>query len=275
MATNVQLFQPIQTPGCILWLDGADTRTLFSDIGGTTPVSTSGQSIAFWRDKSSSANNATNAANQPTLAFSQNKLPYLNFNGSQYLNLTVGKLPTGSTPFTFFFLVRTASSSVQVYFTYGTATNGQCVQMYFNNYTLANDLYGAAGPSDNTTYNGTYALMATTASASLYNAWDYSVGFALANNVAITLNTGTSFAYLGVGQVTNTLTYYLNGQIAEVIGYNRVLSTVERQTMEGYLAWKWGLHGNLPNTHPFKNYPPYANPPFPTPPRIPRVITRS
>lgn len=272
--TNVQIFQPTQTSGCVLWLDGGDASTMYTDIGGTTPVSSSGQSIAYWRDKSTSANHATNATNQPTVLLgAQNKLPLVNFNGSQYLNLTVAKLPTGSTPFTFFFLVRTASSAVQVYFTYGTATNGQCVQLYYNNYILYNDLYGAAGPSDNTTYNGTFALMATTASATVYTAWDYSVGFAVANNVPITLNTGTSFAYLGVGQVSNSLTFYLNGQIAEVISYNRVVSTFERQQIEGYLAWKWGVQANLPASHPYINYPPYASPPFPTPVSIPRSMT--
>lgn len=29
-----------------------------------------------------------------------------------------------------------------------------------------------------------------------------------------------------------------------------------RQQAEGYLAWKWGLQGNLPSGHPYKNNPP-------------------
>ena len=29
-----------------------------------------------------------------------------------------------------------------------------------------------------------------------------------------------------------------------------------RQQTEGYLAWKWGLQGNLPSNHPYKNNPP-------------------
>jgi hypothetical protein len=29
-----------------------------------------------------------------------------------------------------------------------------------------------------------------------------------------------------------------------------------RQQTEGYLAWKWGLQGNLPSDHPYKNNPP-------------------
>jgi hypothetical protein len=40
------------------------------------------------------------------------------------------------------------------------------------------------------------------------------------------------------------------GVFYEIIAYNTVLSTTERQTVEGYLAWKWGLQAQLPSTHP-------------------------
>jgi hypothetical protein len=33
-------------------------------------------------------------------------------------------------------------------------------------------------------------------------------------------------------------------------------STGNQQKTEGYLAWKWGLQGNLPAGHPYKNSPP-------------------
>lgn len=51
-------------------------------------------------------------------------------------------------------------------------------------------------------------------------------------------------------------TEYWIGYIGEVLVYNRNLSFSERQTIEGYLAWKWGLVANLPAGHPFKLYPP-------------------
>jgi len=44
--------------------------------------------------------------------------------------------------------------------------------------------------------------------------------------------------------------------IAEVILYNSVLTTLQVQQIEGYLAWKWGLQANLPVGHPYKNAPP-------------------
>ena len=46
------------------------------------------------------------------------------------------------------------------------------------------------------------------------------------------------------------------GPIGEIVIVNSGVSSTVRQQMEGYLAWKWGLEGNLPNDHPYKNSPP-------------------
>jgi hypothetical protein len=41
-----------------------------------------------------------------------------------------------------------------------------------------------------------------------------------------------------------------------MVATSALLSTADRQRLEGYLAWKWGLHANLPAGHPFRNNPP-------------------
>jgi type IV pilus assembly protein PilA len=51
-------------------------------------------------------------------------------------------------------------------------------------------------------------------------------------------------------------TYYSNIEVSEAIASYSALSTLDRQRMEGYLAWKWGLQANLPSGHPFKNSAP-------------------
>lgn len=48
----------------------------------------------------------------------------------------------------------------------------------------------------------------------------------------------------------------LNGDIAEILVGGATLSTNDRQKIEGYLAHKWGLEGNLPSDHPYKNAAP-------------------
>ena len=42
-----------------------------------------------------------------------------------------------------------------------------------------------------------------------------------------------------------------NGLIAEVLAFNSKLSDSDRQKIEAYLAYKWGINGNLPSTHPY------------------------
>jgi hypothetical protein len=52
---------------------------------------------------------------------------------------------------------------------------------------------------------------------------------------------------------------FADGYLAEVISVpnsGAVLPTAERQKIEGYLAWKWGLQGSLPVGHPYENNPP-------------------
>jgi hypothetical protein len=44
-----------------------------------------------------------------------------------------------------------------------------------------------------------------------------------------------------------------NGPIFEIISYQTLLNVSERQKVEGYLAYKWGLQGSLPSGHPYKN----------------------
>jgi len=53
-------------------------------------------------------------------------------------------------------------------------------------------------------------------------------------------------------------TGWANAYISEVIVCNADLSTADRQKLEGYLAWKWGLESDLPAGHPYKTTPPTA-----------------
>jgi titin len=48
------------------------------------------------------------------------------------------------------------------------------------------------------------------------------------------------------------------GYVGEVITYPSGLSDSDRQRVEGYLAWKWGIQNNLPNSQPYKTAPPIS-----------------
>jgi hypothetical protein len=47
------------------------------------------------------------------------------------------------------------------------------------------------------------------------------------------------------------------GRMYEVILYSSPLTDSQRQQLEGYLAWKWGLQSSLPSsTHPYRTFKP-------------------
>ena len=52
---------------------------------------------------------------------------------------------------------------------------------------------------------------------------------------------------------------YQDMDVAEFIIINGTVSTSDRQKIEGYLAWKWGLVSSLPGAHPYKNRPPLVS----------------
>jgi hypothetical protein len=61
---------------------------------------------------------------------------------------------------------------------------------------------------------------------------------------------------LNFGCWNPTNTGDINFDMGEALVYTSQLTTLERQKVEGYLAWKWGLAGSLPSGHPYKNAAP-------------------
>jgi hypothetical protein len=263
------LFVPMQYSNCVLWLDAADRSTLFQDTTGQTPCYGNGQRVALWRDKSSQANHASNTSAWPSLSTNfLNGKNVVNFVGASnnYLLLDSTKLPTGSTNFTYFFVTRTSLGTTQVFFSYGAALpiTNQYPQFYYNASTnLVYDLFGGSAISDGTAYSSSWVVHAATG-GSTFNGYDYGATFSVTNNLNITLATGTGFAAIGISKIGGgALAFPFTGQIAEMIGYSRILTTTERQNIEGYLAWKWGLATNLDSAQPWKSVRFHTLPPFP------------
>ena len=81
----------------------------------------------------------------------------------------------------------------------------------------------------------------------------------LHNRVAIVECVGASInwaSFILSGYISSG--WYFNGDVAEVIIVNGVISTDDRQKIEGYLAHKWGSAGYLASAHPYKNEAPLA-----------------
>lgn len=284
LSKSIWGFDPRIIPGCVLWLDGDDINTQFQDTAATTPVTATGQDVARWNDKSLSGLAFTNSssATTPKTAFnSQNGRSTLSFTtsggspptGGQSLATTtnVNRLPTGSASGAYFVVSRSTItySLPQMLFSYGTnpSANNVTRQFYYssnspNPGTLYTDIFGATGRiSDGTDYRNSYSILSSTmvASASGNNGWDNGNQFSggdptYPNGASLTsMAIGTTRASIGYGNNGTADSYWLNGNIAEILVFSNVLTTSERQQIEGYLAWKWGLQSQLATNHPYKN----------------------
>jgi hypothetical protein len=69
----------------------------------------------------------------------------------------------------------------------------------------------------------------------------------------------SSFAI--AGDTYTTASEYFNGAIGEILVYNTALTLTQRQSVEGYLSWKWGMQSNLSSTHPYSPTNAWLGPP--------------
>ena len=227
--TTMTAFAPTSITGSILWLDGADPNGT-----GTTPAINS--SVTTWTDKSGSGNNATATS---AAKYSNNGIT---FTSGNFYTMNVPYPETYTV-----FLVSTNSSSSQSYFftrSAGPGNSPSFVQNYSGTtlewYNNANRNTISSSPSS--------PFLATVSYQNGGNTTGYYFG---TQSYSVTsTQTYTSSPWTGIGGSSATGNRFV-GTMYELIFYNSVLSTTDRQKIEGYLAWKWGLQANLPLAHPY------------------------
>jgi len=235
-------FVPTQVATCALWMDGYDQAT-FTFAGNV---------VSTWNDKSGSNYHGTSITGSPIYTASAiNGRNAIAFNGSTAITGTSGSAMNAGPSLTCF-AVGTMSNGVHPY---GRLFSVVGVGPEDRNADSANVIGVAAGAQAVFTYrnfgtlgqaNVTYGVpfLACTCFDGLGTNIMYVNGTAGTSG-----STSGNFGYTSysVGQGS---TSYWKGFIGEVILYNGALSTQNRQTVEGYLAQKWGLTASLPAGHP-------------------------
>jgi hypothetical protein len=251
-------FSPTQISGMNLWLDAQDSATVLK----------TGNNVYQWSDKSGSNNHAYNptATAQPIIS-SINGYTALGFYGSN--SLSTNTLTFNNSNYSIFFVNRhviindgwrlllrgyTASgNTVTIHpaavadgsFAFFTSANGTD----WNDLTANTPLYYMSTP------NIAVGVVTTSVLAPYWN-----------GNVQNTkVGTTTALNRFTIGNGTQNGNQSFNGQIGEVLQYNVSLTPFNRQKVEGYLAWKWGIQSNLPTIHPFRAAAPYSNSVFAPP----------
>ena len=241
------LFNPTQISGTQFWLDAADPSVVIK----------SGTTVTAWNDKSGNGynlnalpmNNWQGQGNAiyPSVGTAINNLNTIYF--SAWAGLKQGTVLNGAK--NLYWVGRIASGGT-TYFLMGAdsyydwhANGGPGTTILASAYAQSGIL--AASPASQYT-SGANAVVNTSFSNIVYpSAGDIS----LLSVAGITGNT----RYQGVCFDRQDHTGWC-GDLGEVVIYSTALTTAQHQQVEGYLAWKWGLQGSLPATHPYKLFPP-------------------
>lgn len=274
--TQTSLFRPTQISGCTVWLDGADPNG-----NGTIPAN--GAIISSWTDKSSNGMTVSAASSQPVYSTNvQNGLGALTFDGTK--NLTTGNVlasrfagnTVNFTMFCMFSLSNTVTGTnyaspfcfangggvPRIALSIENTVNG--VMMDAGSNVIGRTSFSVPPPTfDNTFYFVSYFKNGVNTQLNLNGS-----NKATTNNQDTTQFGSSSFPF-NVGNGFGNSSYFMRGNVGEILFYNSTLSTQNFQTIEGYLAWKWGLQSQLPSTHPYRNTPVYSTQPFPLVPRVP------
>lgn len=261
-----------------LWLDA-------SDPNGNRILPTVGASISQWTDKSGynihAINNST-VSSRPTFTY-DGKYPAITFNkaNSQFLN---GSPLLTSANYGIFVVCRTTGGGLSsancafyntrnntagsenylaLYPHYAPLPESPIVRFYnitYNNASPPNNYYKWNQPNnDSPNINDRYLMEIIDGPSSNVNCF-------FENGLAIGVNsysaggsagtTDTTGYTLGRDRLRNPISY-LEGYIYEIVVTNTQPTTSQRQQIEGYLSWKWGLQNKLPSTHAYAKYPPY------------------
>ena len=230
-------YKTLPVSGAALWLDGADSSSLFTDAG-VTPVKVNGDLVYQWNDKSGNSRHATQttSGNRPTWvppASGRNGLGALAFNGSsQWINFTTQSL---------------ASCTAFIVYQQNDLTNGSVL--------IGNGLGGSSGwpnylaATSNTAFN----VNNVQANDPRTNGtqWDYSTFkyngstgtvTSYSNSSSGTSATGASgsLSIASIGYYSSTQ-YITDGKIGEIIIYPSALSDSDRTSVVNYIKAKWGF----------------------------------
>lgn len=209
--------------------------------------------MSGWLDKSANATNMTaNGTLTVQPGFNGLAAGGVFFGGNAYFSTATAVL-TGV--YTIFVVFNKGAGNGPLYYT-STGTSGY--DGFFPNYAgttyfaLGNSWYTISSPFTNgTAYVVSISYGGTTAGSS---ANLYQNGNSLVSSVVAVTYTD-AFNVFYVGFRTNDLGNAFTGYMYEMIAYSSILPTSQRQAIEGYLAWKWGIQTvstkNLITTHPF------------------------
>jgi len=236
-------FSPRSIPGCTLWLDAADPTT----ISGTS-------SITAWNDKSGSGNNAIFTGTNPSYTPANKYVETSGLNQAFSVPGTIFNTVGGS----LFIVYADKQQNTQNGMLY--AISDGYTPYYFDQCLYRADGYSyALGGVDIPSNDFKTAL-------NTRNTLIYSINYVHnTSNYNVTVN-GTVFPFTsinGTRVVVPSGSMVFSGgwggaaniKFNEILFFNSILTTIQREQVESYLAQKWGLTATLPSFPGVKGIP--------------------
>jgi hypothetical protein len=202
-----------------LWLDSYDRRT----------VNINNSNVILWADKSKNQSNASPGISP----IYDNSNSFITFNNN-YFNLPANTLPSSNKDYTIFINFNTNDSSTNQYLlTGGNSNTNSGLNFYINNSNIyhswnSNDLIGNFPLNNNFSYLAEFTYTSGNRRTFLNNRL-------VASDNANNRNNNINNNIIGIN---NDLSNGLNGSIYDIIIYDRLLSTFERESIETYFTNK-------------------------------------
>ncbi len=250
-------------PSCLgtlaQWLDAMEASTVSF---------ASGSSVATWTDKSSNARSVSGLSGKyPTYTSSELGAGYpgMKFDGSsQVFTRNSFVYALGST--SIFTVIKSAASAGKAVFSEGGAMGSEVSYTPLMS-SASNTMTGLIVNGSDVTeldlpvtssplFDGSVRLAMVQDSGSSYVT--YSNGIRqdeAATSYTRGVSSPTTF-HLGARYKNGDDSLWMPGAIGEFIVTSGVLSSLNRQKLEGYSAHKWGVSSNLPAGHPYKSAAP-------------------
>ena len=213
-------FSPLSIAGLQFWIDSSD---------GSTFTYSSGVEVSQWNDKSGNARHVSQGTvgKQPSRNTTRNSLDTVAFTAANGDELLSGAISM-TRPVTVFGVTRYSDINTSSHVIMRLGTLGS-VYTNTGNFKMWSGLSINAGADDALWHYFTWVFNG--ASSSIRKNGSLAVsGNTGANTTAIDIVVGSD---LGVS--------YWDGDIAEILIYNSVLGTIDRDNVEAYLASKWGF----------------------------------
>ncbi|GJL86117.1 MAG: hypothetical protein DHS20C02_18920 [Micavibrio sp.] len=239
--------------GNVLWLDGADQSTILDADGddANSGGAFSG-SVATWQDKSGNNNDLSHGtpARQPTYnAGAKNGNGTITFDGGDALFATDASIPSldlSTNGFTLFAIVDTATSAgnriiINKESSYEIGVNAGQIQAAIN--TVAGGNWAWGGTANNALSTTWHIVGFEHANTTWRFHQDGNVTEEIvpANNQTGNITPTNDIFTVGARGAASPNGSWFLGDMAEVILFNRELTSDEYHDVENYLANKWGI----------------------------------